>query len=256
MRLSRNCLGNRDRRANFTQSIAVTADCRSSSVRALRGVYFRTVLHWPLARPPSLETRIMFVRFWPIRSLHCVVAGRAVGCGQAADRNIRPIRCRHPAGSGATTADLPSDDEILRQIDEALEYTYRPSPASSVEHQAAWQIIHGRWPSSGSSWSATASRTFRRSITSWPAGKMKGLEFLRRATCSTKRRAAAASRSSSRATRWARGTPISGWAICPIAACRWTSRSSWRAEAHDRRLHRSGQARRAQERQSGNTVGR
>lgn len=48
------------------------------------------------------------------------------------------------AGSGAAAdlAKLPSDEEILRQIDDALDYTYEHRRLS-VKEQAAWQIIHG-----------------------------------------------------------------------------------------------------------------
>jgi hypothetical protein len=49
--------------------------------------------------------------------------------------------------SAAGESTVPaSSDEILRQIDEALEYTYhhrRLSVGSSENDQAAWQIIHG-----------------------------------------------------------------------------------------------------------------
>jgi hypothetical protein len=52
-----------------------------------------------------------------------------------------------PAG-GNESADgaLPSDDEILRQIDDVLEHTYkerRLSVGTTDNDQAAWQIIHG-----------------------------------------------------------------------------------------------------------------
>lgn len=45
-----------------------------------------------------------------------------------------------PAASDTT--DLPSDEEILKQIDDALEFTYERRRLS-VNEQAAWQIIHG-----------------------------------------------------------------------------------------------------------------
>jgi hypothetical protein len=53
------------------------------------------------------------------------------------------------SASGAATPDasvVRGDDELLRQIDEALEYTYnrrRLSVGSSMNDQAAWQIVHG-----------------------------------------------------------------------------------------------------------------
>jgi hypothetical protein len=50
-------------------------------------------------------------------------------------------------GSAALNATpLPGDDEILQQIDDALEYTYnhrRLSVGTTANDQAAWQIIHG-----------------------------------------------------------------------------------------------------------------
>jgi hypothetical protein len=60
------------------------------------------------------------------------------------------VGCNSPLNSAATsdplvTSDegaLPSDDEILKQIDEALDYTYEHRRLS-VNEQAAWQIVHG-----------------------------------------------------------------------------------------------------------------
>lgn len=50
------------------------------------------------------------------------------------------------SGSPGTGSALPNDEEILRQLDEALEYTYdhrRLSAGQGPNDQAAWQIVHG-----------------------------------------------------------------------------------------------------------------
>lgn len=57
------------------------------------------------------------------------------GCGPAAT-------VKSPGGDTTQAAALPSDEEILRQIDEALDYTWERRRLS-VNQQAAWQIIHG-----------------------------------------------------------------------------------------------------------------
>ena len=71
------------------------------------------------------------------------------GCG-APSQSSGPSADARPvstSGAGASdTAALPGDDEILRQIDEALDYTYnhrRLSVGASADDQAAWQIVHG-----------------------------------------------------------------------------------------------------------------
>jgi len=72
-----------------------------------------------------------------------------VGCGSktdatsSADTATTPVANR---GSGGDNAALPSDENILQQIDDALEYTYdhrRLSVGSTSNDQAAWQIVHG-----------------------------------------------------------------------------------------------------------------
>jgi hypothetical protein len=64
----------------------------------------------------------------------------ALGCGAPATGT--PTTRVSTAGTTSTASALLSDDEILRQIDEALDYTY-DKRRLSVEQQAAWQIIHG-----------------------------------------------------------------------------------------------------------------
>lgn len=75
-----------------------------------------------------------------------VLAGIA-GCGHKP--GSEPVAATPVANSPAAKADggeLPTDAEILKQIDDALEYTYdhrRLSVGSTANDQAAWQIVHG-----------------------------------------------------------------------------------------------------------------
>jgi hypothetical protein len=66
-----------------------------------------------------------------------------VGCGPTIDSSAAPVASADGSGTaGNDAAALPGDDEILRQIDDALDYTYEHRRLS-VHEQAAWQIIHG-----------------------------------------------------------------------------------------------------------------
>jgi hypothetical protein len=74
------------------------------------------------------------------------IVGVAAGCGATTSSGPADgAAVSH--GSDATAAgELPSGDEMRRQIDEALQYTYdhrRLSVGNRDEDQAAWQIIHG-----------------------------------------------------------------------------------------------------------------
>src|SRR5688500_280606 len=69
--------------------------------------------------------------------LACAAAG-LLGC----DRAATP-----PAGAGSSHAatsssDLASDDELLKMLDDALDFTYEKRRLD-VKDQAAWQIVHG-----------------------------------------------------------------------------------------------------------------
>ncbi len=78
----------------------------------------------------------------------CLLAG-IVGCGSKSDATSATDAVTTPVvnrASGAENAALPSDDNLLQQIDDALEYTYdhrRLSVGSTSNDQAAWQIVHG-----------------------------------------------------------------------------------------------------------------
>jgi hypothetical protein len=69
-----------------------------------------------------------------------------IGCGAPTGSTPNAATPASPisrsARSAADPAAIPSDDELLRQIDEALDYTY-DHRRLSVNEQAAWQIIHG-----------------------------------------------------------------------------------------------------------------
>lgn len=70
-----------------------------------------------------------------------IICASLIGCNSPAppDSAAATSRVSSIVGDPAT---LPSDDEILRQLDEALEYTY-DHRRLSVNEQAAWQIVHG-----------------------------------------------------------------------------------------------------------------
>jgi hypothetical protein len=78
----------------------------------------------------------------------CLLGG-IIGCGSKTDVNSSTDAVTTPVANRATGGDgaaLPSDDQILQQIDDALEYTYdrrRLSVGSTSNDQAAWQIVHG-----------------------------------------------------------------------------------------------------------------
>jgi hypothetical protein len=62
--------------------------------------------------------------------------------GGPAEADVTPVS----GGAVACDANLPSDAEIVKQIDEALEYTYnhrRLSVGQGANDQAAWQVMHG-----------------------------------------------------------------------------------------------------------------
>ncbi len=62
------------------------------------------------------------------------------GCGKTIDA---PVVTTNPTSGGSGTEDgLPTDDEIRRQIDEVLDFTYERRRLNLQDH-AAWQILHG-----------------------------------------------------------------------------------------------------------------
>src|SRR4051812_35476068 len=75
-----------------------------------------------------------------------VLAGFA-GCGhKPGTEPVAATPVVNTPGAKADGGELPTDAEILKQIDDALEYTYdhrRLSVGSSSNDQAAWQIVHG-----------------------------------------------------------------------------------------------------------------
>lgn len=73
------------------------------------------------------------------------LAGLLVGCGTSAGPTTPATPVVSGGNNTTSAADakaLPSDEEILKQIDDALEWTYA-NRRLSVNEQAAWQIIHG-----------------------------------------------------------------------------------------------------------------
>jgi hypothetical protein len=82
------------------------------------------------------------------RSVAAAVLATTIGCGGSGESTPNATGPT-PVSSSPTAADaaaLPTDEEILKQIDDALEYTYdhrRLSVGPSANDQAAWQILHG-----------------------------------------------------------------------------------------------------------------
>src|SRR4051812_17339113 len=78
----------------------------------------------------------------------CLLAA-VVGCGSKTEATSSTSAATTSVAnrtSGGDNAALPNDDNILKQIDDALEYTYdhrRLSVGSTSNDQAAWQIVHG-----------------------------------------------------------------------------------------------------------------
>lgn len=67
------------------------------------------------------------------------------GCGSSTGPSTPATPVANSGTAAADAKALPSDDEILKQIDDALEFTYEHRRLS-VNEQAAWQIIHGALP--------------------------------------------------------------------------------------------------------------
>jgi hypothetical protein len=74
-------------------------------------------------------------------------AALLAGCNTANDgAGTRPPAATPVSSGTAADGQLPTEAEILKQIDEALEYTFdhrRLSAGQGANDQAAWQIIHG-----------------------------------------------------------------------------------------------------------------
>src|SRR5688500_17859949 len=65
-----------------------------------------------------------------------------LGCGYSTTNSSTAAIPTTATSGTATPGSLPGNEEILRQIDDALDYTY-DNRRLSVDQQAAWQIIHG-----------------------------------------------------------------------------------------------------------------
>lgn len=89
------------------------------------------------------------------------------------------------SSAGAATTDpdgLPNEKEILRQIDDALEYTYdhrRLSAGPGADDQAAWQIVHGALAFKREFLVSDGSQDVSAVDYILAGGKMKGLDLRR-----------------------------------------------------------------------------
>src|SRR6476469_3861770 len=113
----------------------------------------------------------------------CVLGG-FVGCGSKTAATSPTDAVTTPVANRAVSVDsaLPSDENLLRQIDEALEYTYdrrRLSVGSTSNDQAAWQIIHGALAFKREFLVTDGSRDIPVVDYILSGGKMKGLDLRR-----------------------------------------------------------------------------
>jgi hypothetical protein len=106
------------------------------------------------------------------------------GCGGGA--GPQPTTKTTPVVNKSKTSNEPSavlaDDDILKQIDEALEYTYdrrRLSVGSTSNDQAAWQIVHGALAFKREFLVTDGSRDIPVVDYILAGGKMKGLDLRR-----------------------------------------------------------------------------
>src|SRR6476469_10066852 len=111
----------------------------------------------------------------------CVLGG-FVGCGSKTAATSPTDAVTTPVANRAVSVDsaLPSDENLLQQIDEALEYTYdrrRLSVGSTSNDQAAWQIIHGALAFKREFLVSDGSRDIPVVDYILSGGKMKGLDL-------------------------------------------------------------------------------
>src|SRR5712671_6629436 len=115
-----------------------------------------------------------------------VVGAVASGCNSPQQPTTAATTSATPVvNAGAKSADsagLSGTDETLRQIDEALEYTFnnrRLSVGSSANDQAAWQIIHGALAYKREFLVSDGGRDVSAVEYILSGGKMKGLDLRR-----------------------------------------------------------------------------
>jgi hypothetical protein len=109
-----------------------------------------------------------------------MTVGCGGGVGEKPSAEATPVVNKNVAK--ADTSAVPNDDEILRQIDEALEYTYdhrRLSVGPTSNDQAAWQIIHGALAFKREFLVTDGSRDISAVDYILAGGKMKGLDLRR-----------------------------------------------------------------------------
>ena len=85
-----------------------------------------------------------------IGALIAVLTAATLGCNSSPDPAAQTTTAATPVANKnvkpADSSSVPGDEEMLRQIDDVLQWTFhnrRLSVGSSSNDQAAWQIIHG-----------------------------------------------------------------------------------------------------------------
>jgi hypothetical protein len=131
----------------------------------------------------------MLVISWfpaPVRGIVVVIAfAGLVGCSLSSVSSPDTSAPKPVSSSGASAveaAPLANDDEMLRQIDDALDYTFdrrRLSVGSTANDQAAWQIVHGALAFQREFLVNDAARDISAVDYILAGGKMKGLDLRR-----------------------------------------------------------------------------
>jgi len=127
------------------------------------------------------RSRVLVVLF--LFASGCLIL-TATGCGggaapQPTTETTPVVNKSKPATDSSAVA---ADEEILKQIDDALEYTYdrrRLSVGSTSNDQAAWQIVHGALAFKREFLVSDGSRDISAVDYILSGGKMKGLDLRR-----------------------------------------------------------------------------
>jgi len=128
---------------------------------------------------PRLE---LCIATWMMAFAVIVFAGCNSASNSAPDARAVATSVSTGGASASDSGTLPGADEILRQIDDALEYTYdhrRLSVGSSANDQAAWQIVHGALAFKREFLVSDGTRDVSAVEYILAGGKMKGLDLRR-----------------------------------------------------------------------------
>jgi hypothetical protein len=137
-----------------------------------------------LCFPDPELSMLGILRLWLLVCGLAAALVTASGCTKPIGSTSKPIAPIDSisAGSTADAASLPGDADILRQIDDALEYTFnhrRLTVGSGANDQAAWQIVHGALAFKREFLVSDGTRDISAVEYILGGGKMKGLDLRR-----------------------------------------------------------------------------